>query len=260
MLLTIDVGNTNIVFGLVKDNALQSSFRLTTDGNRTADEIGLILCEYLRRFDLAPEEIEDTLICSVVPGVMYALTGAVEKYLGKKPIVADEDVIPRLSYPGNERLGPDRSVACVAALKKYGAPLIVLDFGTATTMDAVGENGEYFGGCILAGMRTCTEALFQEAAMLPRIDLVRPKTVLSMTTVGQIQAGSVMGYIGATEYLIRAARQEMPDGDRATVVATGGLAHIVADSTDLIDVVDDGLILDGLCLLYEQYREEQGRG
>ena len=254
MLLAIDVGNTNIVFGLTTETELLGSFRLTTDRERTADEVGLSVCEYFRSFGFSVDDVDDIIISSVVPDVMFALKGAMEKYLGKTPIVVDEDVIPALTYPGRERLGPDRSVACVAALKKYGAPLIVLDFGTATTMDTVGENGEYFGGCILAGMRTSTDALFKEAAMLPRIDLVRPKTVLGMTTVSQIQAGSVLGYIGATEYLVREARREMPGGDKATVVATGGLAHMVADNTDAIQVVDNDLIIDGLRLLYKQYK------
>ena len=257
MLLAIDVGNTNIVFGFVQKGTLTHSFRLTTSDKKTSDEFGLALCEYLYCSNLSASSIDDVIISSVVPGVMFALESSIQKYIGKHPIVVDRDVIPKLIYPGRERLGSDRSVACIAAMEKYGTPLIVLDFGTATTMDSVGHNGQYFGGCIFAGMRTCTDALFQNAAMLPRIDLVHPKSVLGMTTVHQIQAGTVMGCIGSIEYLVQKAQEEMPTDDRITVVATGGLAPVIAANTDIIDAVDSDLILSGLCLLYNQYKTEQ---
>jgi type III pantothenate kinase len=255
MLLAIDVGNTNMVFGLFEGEKLVGSFRLMTDANRTSDEIGLMVCEYFRRFHLEEEAVEAILIASVVPQVMYTLTSAIVKYLGKKPIIIDDDLEPGLRYEGDERLGADRSVACVAAMEKYGKPLVILDFGTATTVDAVDDTGTYLGGCILAGMRVATDALFRQTAMLPRIELVRPQSVLGTTTVSQIQAGSVMGYIGAIEYLIRQAKEELGYGEGTKVVATGGLARLVADNTDLIDVVDGQLILDGLRILYERNKE-----
>lgn len=158
------------------------------------------------------------------------------KYFGKTPIIVDEDVDPGLPYgvSGDERLGADRSVACIAALEKYGAPLVVLDFGTATTVDAVNREGAYMGGCITAGIRISADALFMRAAMLPKVELVKPETVLGCTAVGQIQAGTVLGYIGAMEYLIRMAKEELRAAD-AHVVATGGLARLIADNTGLID-------------------------
>lgn len=256
MLMAIDVGNTNMVFGLLEGEHLVGSFRIMTDANRTSDEIGLTACEYFRRFDLKTEQVSDIIIASVVPQVMYTLTSAMVKYFGKKPIIIDDDVDPGIEYEGDERLGADRSVSCVAAMEKYGGPLVVLDFGTATTVDAVDENGFYLGGSILAGVRISTDSLFRQAAMLPRIELIRPPTVLGRNTVEQIQAGSVVGYIGAMEYLIRQTKAEMGGGD-IKVVATGGLARLIADNTDLIDVVDSQLIVDGLRIIYERYKKQQ---
>lgn len=257
MLLAVDVGNTNMEFGIFQGSELIGSFRLMTDANRTSDEIGLTVCEYFRRFDLHAKDIEDVIIASVVPQVMYTLTSAMLKYFDKDPIVIDEDVDPGLYYEGDERLGADRSVACVAAMEKYGKPLVILDFGTATTIDAVSKDGRYMGGCICAGIRISTEALFQRAAMLPRVEIAKPPKVLGTTTVGQIQAGAVLGYIGAMEYLIRHAKAEMGYSCHIPVVATGGLVRMVADNNPMIDVVDSQLILDGLCIIYKQYKKQK---
>jgi type III pantothenate kinase len=257
MLLAIDVGNTNMVFGIFQEEKLIGSFRLMTDANRTSDEIGLAAWDYFRRFDLAPEEVEDVIIASVVPHVMYSLTSAMVKYFNRTPLIVDDGVDPGLPYgvEGDERLGPDRSVACIAALEKYGAPLVVLDFGTATTVDAVDGQGRYMGGCISAGLRLTMNALTHGAAMLPNVELSKPERVLNTTAVGHIQAGVVLGYIGAMEYLIRLAKEELGAPD-AKVVATGGLARMVADNTDAIEVVDSQLILDGLRMIYRRHREK----
>lgn len=254
MLMAIDVGNTNMVFGLLEGDKLIGSFRLMTDANRTSDEIGLTVCQYFRRFDLTTDQVCDIVIASVVPQVMYTLTSAMVKYFGKKPLIIDEDIQPEIYYEGEDHLGADRAVSCVAAMAKYGKPLVVLDFGTATTVDALDSRGTYLGGCILAGIRVSTDALFRQAAMLPRIELVSPPSVLGQNTISQIQAGSVLGYIGAIEYLIRRTKAEMGFGDDVKVVATGGLARLIADNTDLIDVVDSQLIVDGLRILYERYK------
>lgn len=256
MLLVIDVGNTNMVFGIFRGEELVGNFRLMTDTNRTSDEIGLFLCEYFQRFGLDLTEIEDVVIASVVPHVMYSVSSAVIKYVGKTPLIIDDDLDPRLPYvvEGDERLGPDRAVADIAAIVKYGAPLVVLDFGTATTVDAVSPDGTYLGGCITAGVRVSTEALFSRAALLPRVELVKPPTVLGITAVGQIQAGAVLGYIGAVEYLIRQTKEEM-GYPAIKVVATGGLARMVADNTTLIDIVDGQLVLDGMRIIYEREKK-----
>ena len=257
MLLAIDVGNTNMVFGLIEGDALTGSFRLMTDANRTSDEIGLAAWDYFQRFGLKTEDVEDVIIASVVPQVMHTLSNAIIKYFNKTPIIVDDGVDPGLPYgvSGDELLGPDRAVACIGAMAKYGAPLIVLDFGTATTLDAVNQAGEYMGGCITAGVRIAADALFTQTAMLPKVELVKPDTVLGCTAVGQIQAGAVVGYIGAMEYLIREAKRELGGGD-IRVVATGGLARLIADNTGLIDDVDPSLILEGLLLIYKRYKEQ----
>ena len=257
MLMVIDVGNTNMVFGVYEGRELIGSFRLMTDTNRTSDEIGLNAWEYFQRFQLDKSRIEAVVIASVVPQVMYSLTSAIIKYFDRAPLVVGEDLDPGLAYAvadSRERLGADRSVACAAAIAKYGAPLVVMDFGTATTVDAVNRDGAYVGGAILAGVRITMDALFRNAAMLPRVELVQPETVLGTSTVGQMQAGVVGGYIGAVEYLIRRTKREMRETAPIRVVATGGLARMIADGTELIDVVDSQLILDGLVALYEQQK------
>lgn len=258
MLLTIDVGNTNMVFSVFEGETLRGSFRLTTVAGRTSDELGMDIWNQLSRLGIRPEDLADAIISSVVPPVMAALTDALARYLGKTPIVVDVDVDPGLPYGvvSNEHLGADRSVACVAAIHKYGAPLILADMGTATTVDAISREGVYMGGCITAGARISIEALFQKTALLPQVSLALPEKVLSGTAVGQIQAGAVLGYIGAMERLITQAREEI-DEPEAIVVATGGLAPVIAAGTDLIDVVDGQLIPDGLRLLYQKYLRER---
>lgn len=258
MLLTIDVGNTNMVFSVFDGETLKGSFRLTTVAGRTSDELGMDIWNQLSRLRIRTEELADVIISSVVPPVMAALTDALVRYLCKTPIVVDVDVDPGLPYgvESNEHLGTDRSVACVAAIHKYGAPLILADMGTATTVDAISREGIYMGGCITAGARISIEALFQKTALLPQVNLALPEKVLSGTAVGQIQAGAVLGYIGAMERLITQAREEI-DEPEAIVVATGGLAPVIAAGTDLIDVVDGQLIPDGLRLLYRKYLGER---
>ena len=261
MLFTIDVGNTNIEFGLFQGDELVGTFRLMTRSNQTSDEIGLTVCEYFHRFGFALEDVEDVIIASVVPGIMYSLKSAMVKYIGKKPLVVNEDVFPALKYRNAATTrdhGADRSVACIGAMEKYGAPLLVLDFGTATTVDAVDTNGMYAGGCICPGIRVSMDALAQNAAMLPHVELVMPEVTLGYDTITQIQTGVVGGYVGSMEYLIRHSRKEMaePD-DQIKVVATGGLVHLVSSHTDLIDVVDNELILEGLLHIYRRWKESQ---
>ena len=245
-----------MVFGIYEDDAPLRTFRLMTDVNRTSDEIGLLTFTYFQRLGLDPNAVEAVVIASVVPHVMYSLTSAILKYFGKAPLIVGEDIDPALPYGvnGDERLGADRAVACVSAIEKYGTPLIVLDFGTATTVDAIDENGAYIGGCITAGVRISTEVLFHKASMLPRVEIAMPPTVLGTATVGQIQAGAVMGYVGSIEYLVRRTKLEMKCSSSIKVVATGGLARLISEHTDVIDLLDPQLILDGLRLLYKRWR------
>lgn len=256
MLLTIDVGNTNMVFGIFDGEELSGSIRLKTDSIRTSDEIGILVCEYFSRFGLNPDDVEDVIIASVVPQVMYSLTSAIKKYFNKTPIIIDDDVDPGLTYEGDERLGADRSVAAVAAIEKYGAPLIIIDFGTATTVDAIAPDGTYLGGVINAGLGVTLDALISKAALLPRVELNMVDNMLGYNTVTQIQGGVVGGYVGSIEYIVDHMEKDMGCGE-VKCVATGGLARLISDNTDRVDVVDPQLVLDGLRFIYKKYKEEQ---
>lgn len=253
MLLTVDVGNTNIVFGFFQNDKLIETFRLVTKEKRTSDELGLTLLQFVSSIQVPLNEIEAVLISSVVPSVMPILLRAIEKYIGKVPLVVDRDIFPILKYEGEGRLGADRAVCCEAAVLKYGTPLLVLDLGTATTFDAISETGWYLGGCILAGMQTSADALAGKAALLPQIELKRPNTFLGLNTVEQIQIGCISGYIGGIRYLIQETVREMEQKEPVKVIATGGLAPLVVPYIPEIDVLDDGLILDGLRLMYQKH-------
>ncbi|MCQ2442956.1 MAG: type III pantothenate kinase [Oscillospiraceae bacterium] len=262
MLLVIDVGNSNIVFGVYENNRLLNTFRMTTGDSFTSDEIGLRAWTYFQRFGWDANKVEDVIVCSVVPGVMHTLTNAMIKYFNCIPIVVGQNVPSGLEYANNSdyrfQHGADRAVACVGALEKYGAPLIVLDFGTATKVDVMDHNGVYQGGSILAGIQISINALFQKTAKLPQVELAVPQQVLGMRTVEQIQAGTLCGYIGTMEYLISRSKEELgePEGT-VKVVATGGLARLIATNTHFIDVVDSSLILDGLVSIYHKYKNNQ---
>lgn len=259
MLLVIDVGNSNIVFGVYENDRLLNTFRVTTGDSFTSDELGLQVWTYFQRFGWDATKVEDVIVCSVVPGVMHTLTNAMIKYFNCVPIVVGQDVPSGLSYAdayyGNQH-GADRAVACVGALEKYGAPLIVVDFGTATKVDVMDHNSVYQGGSILAGIKISINALFQKTAKLPQVELAVPQRVLGMRTVEQIQAGTLCGYIGTMEYLISRSKEELgePEGT-VKVVATGGLARLIATNTHFIDVVDSSLILDGLVSIYHKYKK-----
>lgn len=259
MLLTIDVGNTNMVFGLFSGEQLVGSFRLRTASDVTSDEIGILACEYFNRFGFDPAGVEAVMIASVVPQIMYTLGSAVIKYFGREPIVVDSDVDSGLTYSAKlgsvkERLGSDRSVTAMAAIEKYGAPLIVIDFGTATTLDAVDADGSYLGGTIGTGLRVTMDALIQGTAMLPRVELNMPDHVIGTSTLEQLQAGVVAGYVGNIEYLISRMKREM-GLQNVKVVATGGLSRLIYENTDMIDIIDSRLTLDGLRMIYERTKK-----
>ncbi len=258
MLLTIDLGNTNMVFGLYEGKDLLGSFRLATNASATSDEIGIMVVAHFERFGFAAEKVEACMIGTVVPQIMYSLTSAIIKYFSVEPLVVGTDVDtglrfdPRCYETGG--LGADRAVNCIAAIEKYGPPLMILDFGTATTIDAIGPDGAYQGGTIGPGLQVSLDALVSRTAMLPRVELQMPPTVLGRTTVEQIQAGVVSGYVGNIEYLIRRVIEEMGCDD-IKVIATGGMSRMIARQTDRISVVDTRLTLDGLQMIYDRNRD-----
>lgn len=258
MLLTVDIGNTNMVFGIFKETEMLGSFRLSTNSTATSDELGIMAVAYFERFGYRAEDVKACIIGSVVPQVMYSITSAIIKYFGVEPLVVGTDVDaglkfdPRCYETGG--LGTDRAVNCIAALEKYGGPFLILDFGTATTIDAVDPNGIYLGGTIGPGLQVSLDALVSRTAMLPRVELQVPPTVLGRNTVEQIQAGVVAGYVGNMEYLVSQIIAEMGCED-IKVIATGGLSRMIAQRTDRINIVDTRLTLDGLQMIYDRNRD-----
>lgn len=255
MLLVIDVGNTNIVIGLYSGDELVENWRVATKKERTVDEYGILIKELLGFSSIDTGKIDDVIISSVVPPLESTLCEMGEKYFGIKPLMVGPGLksgIPIL-YENPKEVGADRIVNAVAALKKYGAPLIVVDFGTATTFDLITEKGEYGGGVIAPGIGISVDALFQHASKLPRVDFVRPEKVVGRNTVNSIQSGIVFGYVGLVDGIVDRMKKEA--GVKAKVVATGGLAGLIARESVLIDEVSENLTLEGLKIIYEANRD-----
>jgi len=252
MLLTIDVGNTNIVAGFFLDDKLAASFRMATDKQKSSDEIGLMLLQFMSHEGIVKLQISDIIISSVVPPIMHSLSNACRRYLGRNPLIVGQDVLPSISVKldNPKEVGADRLVNAVAAKAKYGAPLIVVDFGTATTFCAINKDGDYVGGVIATGIKISMDALFEKAAKLPRVEIIKPKKVIGTNTVSSMQSGAVYGYVGQVEYIVTRIREEL-NAENCKVVATGGLAALIAEHTRSIDFVDGLLTLDGLRMIYE---------
>ncbi len=257
MLLAIDIGNTNIEFGVFSGSEIIASFRLGTNRDITSDEVGLFTSQFFQESGLDRHDIDDVVIASVVPQVMYSITNAIKKYFyNKVPLVVGDNLPLHVEnlYDNPKDVGADRLVAAIAAYHKYGGPLIVVDFGTATTFDAIGPRGQYMGGAIFPGIKISMDALFENTAKLPRVELVRPDQVIGHNTVSSLQSGAIYGYVGAVKNIVWEMSQEL--GGDVRVVSTGGLAKMVGDETDLFIAIDRTLILDGLYLLYQQYKKE----
>lgn len=256
MLLAIDIGNTNITLGVFQDSELLCKFRMTTKQPRTSDEYGITLRELLRNQDMDPAEVDAVIIASVVPDIMHSFGSAIIKYFGHKPIVVSAGIKTgiRVATENPRQTGPDRIVDAVAAYKLYGGPIIVVDFGTATTFDLVEPDGTFGIGVTAPGIRTSARALWGGAAMLPEIEIKKPESILAKETISSMQAGLVYGYIGQTEYIIRKLKEESGYTD-AKVVATGGLGNIIVKETDSIDYYDPDLTLKGLQFIYEKNKK-----
>lgn len=255
MILVTDVGNTNITCGVYEGKRLRATFRVTTRQPRTSDEYGILLCELLRMKEIRPDEIEGTIIASVVSDVMHALTGAILRYLGHTPLIVGPGVKTgiKVATENPRAVGADRIVDAVAAYEKYGGPVLVIDFGTATTYDLVSRDGSFQAGITAPGVRICADALAEQTAMLPKVELKKPRSILAQETVSSMQAGIFYGQIGQTEYIIKKVREESGYAD-LKVVATGGLGRAISAETEGIDVYDSSLTLDGLQLIYEKNR------
>lgn len=258
MILAIDVGNTNITCGVYAEKALQATFRITTKQSRTSDEYGILLGELLRVKKIDPGQIEGTIIASVVSDVMHSLTGAIVRYLGHAPLIVGPGVKTgiKVSTENPRAIGADRIVDAVAAYEKYGGPVLVIDFGTATTYDLVGREGNFQAGITAPGVRISADALADQTAMLPKVELKKPRSILAQETVTSMQAGIFFGQIGQTEYIIKKVREESGYQDMK-VVATGGLGRVISEETESIAVYDSFLTLDGLYLIYEKNRRSE---
>lgn len=253
MILVVDIGNTNITCGVYREKELICTFRLTTQMPRTSDEYGIVLRELLDQNGMNFKELEGVIIASVVPNIMHSFQSAIQKYLQLKPLVVGPGIKTgiRLTSENPREIGPDRIVDAVAAYEIYGGPILVLDFGTATTYDLVEADGTFAVGITAPGIRISAKALWEDTAKLPEIEIKKPKSILAKETISSMQAGLMYGQIGQTEYIINQVKKETGYGD-LKVVATGGLGRIIADETDTIQHYDSALTLEGLRILYEK--------
>ncbi|MBN2797062.1 MAG: type III pantothenate kinase [Clostridia bacterium] len=252
MLLAVDVGNTNIVLGLFKEDELIQNWRISTDKSKTADEIGMLINQLFAYNHLDLSMVTDVIISSVVPSIMYSLQHMASKYCGSEAIVIGPGIKTGINvkYDNPKQVGADRIVNAVAGFKKYGGPLIIVDFGTATTFCAINEKNEYLGGTIAPGIKISSDALYQNAAKLTKVELVKPDRVICKNTNESIQSGVILGYVGLVEYIVKRMKKELNAPD-AKVIATGGLAYMISEESECIDVIDRMLTLEGLLYIYK---------
>src|SRR5512142_860794 len=255
MLLAIDVGNTNLTLGLYDGEKLGPHWRLATDHERMPDEYGLQFLGLLSHAGRTQVDLSGICLASVVPQLTQRLVQACSQYLGQDPLVVDTGVKTgiRIRYEDPKAVGADRVADAVATLKLYGGPACIVDFGTATTFNAVTKDGEYLGGAITAGINLAADALFTHAAKLQRIDLQRPPSVIGRNTVHAMQSGLLFGYVSMAEGMVARFRSEL--GEDMKVVATGGLAGVVAQETTVIDILAPWLTLDGLRMIWQLNRQ-----
>ena len=253
MLLAIDVGNTNLTFGVFEKDKIKTSFRLTTALPRTSDEFGGYILNILENQGISGKRIEHVVIASVVPQIMYSLTNGIRKYLKTEPMIVGIGTKTgiRICTGNSSEIGADRIVDAVGGLDLYGGPVIVIDFGTATTYDLIGEDGSFLAGITSPGIKLSANALWTGTAKLPEIEIEKPASILAKNTVTSMQAGLVYGAIGQTEYIVKKIK-EASGLSNVKVIATGGLGRLISESTECIDVYDPDLTLQGLRLIYEK--------
>ena len=241
------------MLGLYDGENLVKSWRMSTSEGRTSDEMGLFIYSVLTHTGLSPDALKSVIISSVVPNIMYSLENGIRKYFDKTAMIVNRDMRLGISLNsvGKRELGADRIVNCVAAYGLYGgdAPIIIIDYGTATTYDAVSAKGEFITGITAPGIKISAEALFSRAALLGKVELSFPPSILVESTAESVQAGILYGSIGETEYIVRKLREAI--GDNAKVIATGGLARTISQGCDIFDYIKSDLTLEGLRMIYE---------
>lgn len=259
MLLAIDVGNTNITIGTFVKDDITAAFRMTTKVSRTSDEFGVMIAGMLSSKGISAADIEAAIISSVVPNVIYSLSSAIIKYFEITPVLISPGIKTgiKIACENPKEVGADRIVDCAAAYTIYGGPIIVIDYGTATTYDVVTEDGSFIAGITAPGIMSSAKALWGEAAKLPEIEVVKPDSILAKNTVTSMQAGLVYGQIGQTEYIIRQIKKELGHKE-IKVVATGGLGRIIMKETSLIQEYDPNLTLKGLNIIYQKNQKKNG--
>lgn len=252
MLLAIDIGNTNTTCGVFDNKELAAVWRLETVRRRTSDETGVLLRQFFSTASIDHRKLSGIIISSVVSEVDAAFSAMSENYFGMSARFVDEtcDFGLKISYRPPSGVGADRLVDAFAAVEKYGAPCIVCDFGTATTIDAVNSEREYLGGIIAPGIRTLADSLFEKTSKLPNIQVIKPETVIGGSTVGSIQSGVYFGYIGLVDGIIRRMIAEL--NETPQIISTGGWAEFIAEGSELVKIVENHLMLDGLRLIFER--------
>lgn len=257
MILVIDIGNTDMVLGVYDGDELIADWRLATDHHRSGDEFGILILGLLSHEGVPYREITSVVISSVVPSLMFALETLCHRYFNVEPLVVGPGMKTgmNIKYDNPREVGADRIVNAIAGYELYGGPLIIIDFGTATTFCAISGEGEYLGGCIAPGIKISTDALFERAAKLPKVELTRPSSVIAKNTINSIQAGIVYGYIGQIEYIVTKMKEEFGNGD-VKVIATGGLAKLILGDAKIVDIIDPLLTLQGLRIIHDRNLEK----
>jgi type III pantothenate kinase len=251
MLLAVDIGNTNIIFGVFDGDKLKTTLRIATGIHTMPDEYAALMLNLIERQGISSSQITDAVLCSVVPPLVTTFEDLCKRYFKISPLVVEAGVKTgiRICMDNPREVGADRIVNAVAAHKLYKGPVIVIDMGTATTFDAVSKDGDYLGGAIAPGIIIATEALFTRTAALPRVDLTYPKKAIGTSTIAAMQSGIVFGYVGLIEGIVTRIREEL--GGKAKVVVTGGYSKLFAQKTSVIDVANPDLTLIGLRLIYQ---------
>lgn len=251
MLLAIDIGNTNIVIGIFEGEKLRATWRLSTDVHKLEDEYATLLVNLLSMKELSFTDIKHAIIASSVPPLVTVFEELCRRYFEVSPIVIGPGTKTgvRICLDNPREAGADRIVNAAAAHTLYGGPLIVIDFGTATTLDAVSDEGDYLGGAIAPGISISAEALFEHAAKLPRVELIKPPKAIGRGTIAAMQSGIIFGYVGLIEGIVARMKKEL--GSDVKVIATGGLADVISSETDIIDALEPDITLKGLRLIYE---------